>query len=102
MFVQHSADCRVLIGTIGALGTGTDGLQYVCSNVVFLDRDWTPGLNQQAEDRVNRSGAKGMTNVWILSMEKSIDSYVEGIQSKKAQDIEEVFKRVSNSIRSGE
>ncbi len=100
MFVQHSADCRVLIGTIGALGTGTDGLQYVCSNVVFLDRDWTPGLNQQAEDRVNRSGAKGMTNIWILSMEKSIDSYVEGIQSKKAQDIEEVFKRVGNSIRS--
>lgn len=101
-FVQHSAVTRVLIGTIGALGTGTDGLQYVCSNVVFLDRDWTPGLNEQAEDRINRSGAKGMTNVWLLNMEKSIDEYVEGIQDKKAEDIEEVFKRVSDCVRSWE
>ena len=100
-FVQHSAACRVLIGTIGAMGTGVDELQYVCSNVVFLDRDWTPGINEQAEDRVNRSGAKnGMTNIWILNAEKSIDEHVEDIQGKKAEDIEEVFKRVSNSVRS--
>lgn len=100
-FVQHSAACRVLIGTIGAMGTGVDELQYVCSNVVFLDRDWTPGINEQAEDRVNRSGAKnGMTNIWILNAEKSIDEHVENIQGKKAEDIEEVFKRVSNSVRS--
>lgn len=91
----------VIIGTIGALGTGVDGLQHVCSNVVFLDRDWTPGINEQAEDRVNRSGQVGMTNVWILNMEKSIDEYVDKIQGKKAEDIEEVFRRVAESKSNG-
>lgn len=101
-FVQHPAETRLIIGTIGALGTGVDGLQQVCRNVVFLDRDWTPGINEQAEDRVNRSGQVGMTNIWILHMEKSIDEYVDQIQGKKAQDIEEVFKRVRDCARSGE
>lgn len=100
-FVQQSAQ-RVLIGTIGALGTGVDGLQHVCRNVVFLDRDYTPGLNEQAEDRVNRSGQVGMTNVWILHARNSIDQHVEGIQNKKAEDIKEVFQRVRDCIGSGE
>lgn len=100
-FVQPSRKVRVLIGTIGALGTGVDGLQNVCRNVIFLDRDWTPGLNEQAEDRVNRSGQPGMTNVWILNMKNSIDEHVERIQGKKANDIMEVFKNVRTSIGSG-
>lgn len=95
-------DERCLLGTIGALGTGVDGLQEVCSNVIFLDRDYTPGNNEQAEDRVNRSGQKGMTNIWILSMKKSIDQHVEGIQNKKAEDIKELFKYVRDSFGSGE
>ena len=101
LFVQPSGDTRVLIGTIGALGTGVDGLQHVCRNVIFLDRDWTPGLNEQAEDRVNRSGQIGMTNIWILNMKNSIDEYVEQLQGKKAEDIMEVFKNVSVSFGSG-
>ena len=100
-FVQHP-EIRVMLGTIGALGTGVDGLQHVCRNVVFLDRDYTPGLNEQAEDRVNRSGQVGMTNIWILHARNSIDQHVEGIQSKKAEDIKEVFERVRDCIRSGE
>lgn len=95
-FVQHRA--RVLIGTIGALGIGVDGLQKVCRNVIFLDRDWTPGLNEQAEDRVNRSGQEGMTNIWILNMQHSIDEHVESIQDKKAADIEEVFRNVAKNL----
>lgn len=94
-FVQHSS-CRAILGTIGALGTGVDGLQDVCRNVIFLDRDWTPGINEQAEERVNRSGQVGMTNVWILYMKKSIDKYVEGIQTKKANDIKEIFELVNS------
>lgn len=96
-FIKNVATTRVLIGTIGALGTGVDGLQQVCRNVCFLDRDWTPGINEQAEDRVNRSGQVGMTNVWILHMQSTIDEYVDKVQNKKAEDIEEVFKNVYHS-----
>ena len=104
-FVQQS-EVRAMLGTIGALGTGVDGLQHVCRNVVFLDRDYTPGLNEQAEQRVDRPTDvwldKGMTNIWILHARNSIDQHVEGIQQKKAKDIKEVFERVSACIRSGE
>lgn len=98
-YVQQPA-VRVLIGTIGAMGTGVDGLQDVCRNVVFLDRDWTPGINEQAEQRVDRPSEKwkdkGMTNIWILHMKNSIDKYVEGINTKKDKDIKEIFERVNN------
>lgn len=100
-FVQLPAQ-RVIIGTIGAMGTGVDGLQEVCRNVIFLDRDWTPGINEQAESRVDRSGQVGMTNIWILYMKSTIDRFVEGIQTKKAEDIKELFKHVSDCLRSGE
>ena len=99
-FVQR--DTRALIGTIGALGLGVDGLQFACKNVIFLDRDWTPGLNEQAEQRVDRSGQEGMTVVWILHAKRTIDQHVEGIANKKAEDILEVFKNVRDGIRSGE
>lgn len=94
----NNKNTRCILGTIGALGTGVDGLQSVCRNVIFLDRDYTPGNNKQAEDRVNRSGQIGMTNVWILHMKHSIDQHVEGIQSKKAEDIEEVFKCIRSQF----
>lgn len=83
---------RVLIGTIGALGVGVDGLQKVCSNVVFLDRDWSPAINEQAEDRVNRLGQIGMTNVYILKMRGSVDEYVEQVIKHKNDDIEELSR----------
>lgn len=102
-FVQPRAGgVRVLIGTIGAMGTAVDGLQYATKNVIFLDRDWTPGINEQAEKRVDRDGQPGMTNVWILHAKGTIDKYVEGIQTKKAEDIKEIFEHVNNGIRSGE
>ena len=100
-FGQYNA-VRVLIGTIGALGTGVDGLQHVCNNVIFLDRDWTPGINEQAEQRVDRSGQKDMTNIWLLSMKGSVDKYVENMINKKAEDIEEVFKNVRTGFGSWE
>lgn len=99
-------ECRVLIGTIGALGTGVDGLQDVCRNVVFVDRDWSPALNEQAEQRIDRPTRiwidKGMTSIWILNAKHSMDAHVEEVNGKKASDIEEVFKRVIDSLGSGE
>lgn len=90
-FIKNK-DCRVIIGTIGAMGTGVDGFQNVTNTVVFLDREWNPGINQQAEDRVNRSGQKGMTNIWILQCKNTIDKYVDSVINRKQQDIMEVFK----------
>jgi SWI/SNF-related matrix-associated actin-dependent regulator 1 of chromatin subfamily A len=55
MFINDPAT-RVMVSTIKAGGVGVDGLQKVCNNAIFLDRDWSPSINFQAEDRLHRGG----------------------------------------------
>lgn len=57
---------RVFLSTIRAGGVGVDGLQHVCSTAIFLDRDWSPMINKQAEDRLHRGGQ--VKNVHIIDI----------------------------------
>lgn len=50
----QQGDTQVLCATIRSGGQGLN-LQNA-NTVIFLDRDWVPGKNQQGEDRVHRSG----------------------------------------------
>ena len=86
-------DARVLIGTIGAMGQGTDGLQYASHTAIFLDRDWSPEIMKQCEDRLNRRGQKFKVNIYILECEKSFDQYVGRVTLRKAEDIKEVLQK---------
>jgi len=58
---QYIADprCQVMIGNMLSLGTGTDGLQEVCTHGVVAEPDWVFGNNQQCVDRLDRGGQKG-------------------------------------------
>ena len=86
-------DARVLIGTIGAMGQGTDGLQYASHTAIFIDRDWSPEIMAQCEDRLNRRGQKFKVNIYILECEKSFDQYVGKVNQHKANDIKEALQR---------
>jgi SWI/SNF-related matrix-associated actin-dependent regulator 1 of chromatin subfamily A len=86
-------DARVLIGTIGAMGQGTDGLQYASHTAIFIDRDWSPEIMKQCEDRLNRRGQKYKVNIYILECEKSFDQYVGKVNQHKADDIREALQR---------
>lgn len=60
-FVQKfrtDPDCKVIIGQLLSLGTGTDGLQHVCWHAIIAEADWTPGNNIQAFDRLDRGGQR--------------------------------------------
>lgn len=83
---------QVLIGTIAAMGQGTDGLQEVCNNCVFIDRDWSPEIMEQCEDRLNRFGQKYPVFSYILECEGSFDQHVGRINQHKADDIREALK----------
>ena len=52
-FMQDDS-VRVFVASLGAGGTGIDGLQKVADTVAFVEFAWTPGEMQQAEDRVHR------------------------------------------------
>ena len=90
-FIEGKA--RVLIGTIGAMGQGTDGLQYASHTAIFLERDWSPEIMKQCEDRLNRRGQKFKVNIYILECEKSFDQHVGRINQHKAEDIREALQR---------
>ena len=50
-----AGEAKVLIMSLRA-GAGIDGLQHVCSTVVFGEIDWSPGVHEQDETRVFRDG----------------------------------------------
>jgi hypothetical protein len=89
-FVQD-LNVRVLVGTIGAMSEGVDGLQTVCHNAIFMDRDWSPGINEQAEDRLYRAGQEEGVMITYLECEKSVDQKVGRINLNKIKSVRELF-----------
>lgn len=92
-FIEES-NVQVLAGTIGALGTGTDGLQHVCHLLIALDRDWSPELNAQMECRVDRYDQHQHVICYYLECEKSWDQHVGSVNMHKAADIRIALQEV--------
>ena len=73
--------CKVIIGTIGAMGTGltlTAG-----STVIFLDEPWNRALKEQAEDRAHRIGTKENVSIITLICKNTIDERINELVQKK-------------------
>ncbi len=76
-------DCKVIIGTTGAMGTGitlTAG-----STVIFLDSPWNRALKEQAEDRAHRIGTTSNVNVITLVCKNTIDERIEDLVMQKGK-----------------
>lgn len=80
---QADDKCRVIIGTIGAMGTGLT--LTAAQNVIFLDSPWNMALKAQAEDRAHRIGTKGTVNIITLVCKNTIDERIEELVEKKGQ-----------------
>ena len=80
---QTDDKCRVIIGTIGAMGTGLT--LTAAQNVIFLDSPWNMALKAQAEDRAHRIGTKGTVNIITLVCKNTIDERIEELVEKKGQ-----------------
>ena len=53
---QENPKCRLAIGNMQSMGTGTDGLQDVCNHVLVGEASTVPGENEQMVDRLDRGG----------------------------------------------
>lgn len=80
---QNDSNCKVIIGTIGAMGTGLT--LTAAQNVIFLDSPWNMALKAQAEDRAHRIGTKGTVNIITLVCKNTIDERIEELVEKKGQ-----------------
>ena len=78
---QSDNSCKVIVGTIGAMGTGltlTAG-----SVVIFLDEPWNRALFDQAVDRAHRIGAKSNITIYSLMCRDTIDERIHDLIYKK-------------------
>lgn len=82
--------CRVVVGTIDAIGEGVDGLQ-VARHAVYIDRHYVPARNEQSIGRVRRSGQTADKIVeHRFFMEGTIDQTIEQMLAIKERRIESV------------
>ncbi len=58
---------------------------------VFMDVDWSPEINAQAEDRLNRIGQKELVHCYYLECQGTVDKHVQKINLSKAEDIRKVL-----------
>lgn len=90
---QEDESCKVILGTIGAMGTGLT--LTAASNVIFLDEPWNRALKDQATDRAHRIGTKYPVNVYTLICRDTVDELVHRTVETKGLIADEVIDGIS-------
>lgn len=97
---QQDPECRVIIGTIGAMGTGLT--LTAATNVIFLDEPWNRALKDQAEDRAHRIGTKGTVRVITLVCKDTIDERIMTLVQKKGRMADMLIDGKVDSQKTGQ
>ena len=90
---QNDPECKIAIGTIGAMGTGLT--MTAAEYVIFIDKYWNQTDNSQAEDRAHRIGSKNTVTIISLVAKDTIDEKIEKMLDAK----ESVFSYVVDEER---
>ena len=78
---QNNDDCKYIIGTIGAMGTG---LTLTAGTVeIFMDEPWNRANKEQAEDRLHRIGQATNITIYTLICKNTIDERVHELVENK-------------------
>lgn len=78
---QHDDNTKVIIGTIGAMGTG---LTLTAGTVeIFVDEPWNNALKEQAVDRCHRIGTTENVTIYTLLCKNTIDERIHELVLKK-------------------
>jgi len=92
----QSGEAKVFIGTIKAGGVGIT--LTAASHVVLVDRPWTPGDAEQAEDRLHRIGQGATVNaIWL--QHGMIDQAIDSLLEAKQERIELALKGKRKTLR---
>jgi SWI/SNF-related matrix-associated actin-dependent regulator 1 of chromatin subfamily A len=99
----QAGDLDVMLISVLAGGVGITLTR--ASDVVFVERSWTPAAEEQAEDRVHRIGQTDTVNVRYLMVPGTIDEDMDELLEDKRQVIASILDRggslegVSTDIR---
>ena len=79
----QSGKAKVIIGTIGAMGTGLN--LYAGTVEIFLDEPWNRANKEQAEDRCHRVGTKQNVTIYTILCKDTIDERINELVEKKGK-----------------
>lgn len=78
-------DSKVFIISLRS-GSGLDGLQKVCSTVVFGELDWSPHVMDQVVARLDRDGQTQHVQAYYLTIADGADPFmIQVLSSKRSQ-----------------
>lgn len=86
----QGGDIRNLLVTTQAGGTGVT--LTAASTAIFLDKLWTPALNNQAQDRLHRIGQKEPVTIIELLAADTIEERIEKMLESKQSIIDAVME----------
>lgn len=78
---QTDDNCKVIIGSIGAMGTGLT--LTAASTVILLDEPWNDALKEQAIDRCHRIGQNSNITIYTIMCKDTIDERIHEIVEHK-------------------
>jgi SWI/SNF-related matrix-associated actin-dependent regulator 1 of chromatin subfamily A len=78
---------KIILGNLLSMGVGTDGLQQVCNHGLIAEPDWTPGVNIQAFDRLDRGGQRQQVQGDIFVAPGSLAEKILAKALRKGQTI---------------
>ena len=84
----NSGKIKLMIGYPESMGHGIDGLQDSGSIVVWFGLNWSLGLYEQFNSRLDRQGQTKPVSVIRILCENTVDQAVEDAISRKADDQE--------------
>lgn len=86
-----NGESKVLIISLRS-GAGLDGLQYHpdCSNILFGELDWSPGVHEQCVGRLNRDGQQKNIAVYYLLADSGSDPIISDVLGIKKGQLEGV------------
>lgn len=90
---QKDPSCSVILGTIGAMGTGLT--LNAASVVIFIDEPWNRALKDQAVDRAHRIGTKNNVTIYTLICRGTIDEGVHKTVLRKGRIADEIVDGVT-------
>ena len=90
---QEDEDKLVFL-TSTAMGMGVT--LTAASNALFVERQWSPAIEEQMEDRIHRIGQQKACTVWYMQLESTIDERMATLVESKRELLSTLLDKNTN------